>query len=95
MPTKVTFECQCPASVATLTVQRLDKPSESDGLVFKKSGTKSLDLASAEWALVCRVVGEPGTDFSLTVTKGATMNPVERTLGRDGRAAANRDLKVE
>ena len=96
MPTKVTFECACPTSVATVTVQRLDEPADTDGLVFKKSGSKSLDLTGgATYALSCRVVGEPGTDFSLAVTKGAEMNAIERTLGPDGRAAANRDLKVE
>lgn len=95
MPTRVTFECKCPLSAARITLARLDKPSERKGMLFKASGSKSLELTKATYALTCAIVGEPETDFSLKVTKGGTMNPIERTLGSNGRAASNRDLTVE
>ncbi len=95
MPTSVTFKCECSQSIVEVKVQQASDPSKIRRMRFQKSGTRTIDLASGLHFVDCRAVGTPGTDFSLEVTKGGTMNPIERTLPPEGTAGDNRDLKVE
>lgn len=97
MATKVTFDCRCPQSVAQITLQRRDKVSNKlHQLLFKSSGSKSVDLISgASYSLVCRALGTPGSSFLLELTKGGTMNSIQGTFPNDGRIAANRIVGVD
>jgi hypothetical protein len=93
--TSVAFSCACPQSIVEVTVQRASNPSQIRRLRFQQTGSKTLRLASGLHFLDCRAIGTPGTDFSLTVTDGGDMVPIDRTLPPSGTAGENRDLDVE
>jgi hypothetical protein len=69
-------------------------PDRSEGLVFKQSGAKTLELTSGLHEVFYRALGLPNTPFSLEVTKGGDITKVDRTLPADGRAAGKRHLTV-
>jgi hypothetical protein len=92
---KVTFACECPQSIVGVLIQSESDASETEGFTFRESGSKTVDLPKGEHFLTYRALGTPKTNFSLTVTKGGTMSPVDRTLPSDGRAAGDRALVVE
>ena len=94
MAVSVTFNCSCPQSVVSVTIQATDDPSDTEGLLFKTSASKTVELSKGEHDVSYRAVGTPGSDLGLEVTKGGTMRPVDRTLGNDGRAAGLRTVAV-
>ena len=90
----VTFKCSCPQSVVAVTIQASDDTSDTEGLLFKASGTKTVDLTAGDHRLSYRAVGTPSSELALEVTKGGTMRSVARVLGDDGRAAGLRTVSV-
>lgn len=88
---KVTFDCACLESVVAVTVQKSSDPSDVEGLLFKTSGSKTIDLSKGKHELSYRAVGTPHSHMTLTVSKGGTLDrDVDRDLGDDGRAAGLR-----
>jgi hypothetical protein len=92
---KVTFECSCPQSVVSITIQKSNDPSDTEALLFKTSGTKPVDLSSGKHDLSYRAVGTPRSPITLEVTDGGEMRAVDRVLGEDGRAAGMRTVTVK
>jgi hypothetical protein len=90
----VTFKWDCPQSLMTVTIQSRETPGNIAGLNCQGSGTKKLDLSEDIYDVGYRAVGTPNTNFALEVTKGGTMNPIDRPLADDGKAAGVRKLTV-
>lgn len=90
----VTFKWDCPRSVMAVTIQSRTTPGNVAGLHGQGSGTKKLDLPNDTYDVGYRIVGTPKTKFKLEVTTGGAMNPIDRTLPGDGKAAGVRKLTV-
>lgn len=92
---KVTFDCTCPQSVVAVTVQESSDPSDVEGLLFKASGSKTIELSKGEHELSYRAVGSPNSHITLSVSKGGSLDrDVNRDLGDDGRGAGLRLVTV-
>jgi hypothetical protein len=94
MAKSVTFKCSCPLSVVSVTIQASSDPSDTEGLLFKTSGSRTVQLSAGAHDLSYRAVGTPLSALGLELTDGGEMRPIDRKLGEDGRAAGLRTVTV-
>jgi hypothetical protein len=90
----VTFKFSAKQAVLSLTAQGRDNPGNVSALAFQAPGTKSVKLSAGTYDVGYRARGTPKTAYQLQVTAGGTMNPVDRELADDGKAAGVRTLVV-
>jgi hypothetical protein len=91
---KVAFTAVCPEAFVGARIEHAAEPDNPTDILFETSGKKTAELAVGTYDLAYRAQGTPGTPFSLKVTDGATMTPVDRTLPASGKAAGVRTLVV-
>ena len=91
---KVTFACECAQSSIEAALTTTPDSSPVTDLLFERSGHTSVELPRGVYGVAYRAQGTPDTSFSLNVTAGGTMTPVDRTLPADGLAAGIRTLVV-
>jgi hypothetical protein len=69
--------------------------SDVEGVLFKESGSKTIDLSKGDHELSYRAVGTPNSHITLTVIKGGSLDrDVDRDLSAAGRAAGLRLVTV-